>query len=408
MTKPSKPASPIRGGLPKYLLHRNGRYYSRLVVPAALRDSVGKSELRCPLGENVQRAISLHPKALSELRQKIEAASNGDRFRPVRSVRDKVALVAPYLSFSTIIDVEVRRRSLGRDSRPLPFKSEKKYRDIAAEFVKFRDNDNALSVTAGEAKRWLDSMLSAQTLTNKTIAQRVQCVGTILGWARKEDPDKVFPAGNPLSRLRLPQSQFRASYLSSFTLEEAGEILSAARYQSDPVLRWLPFILAYSGMRVSEGSALRRSDFFQHEGRWFVRITTAGGRSLKTLASERRVPIHRALENEGLIEFLLSHDQETLFGSPKRRIGSVPAHLTHWIRTMIPIKHRPDLMPNHGWRHLFEDLCRRDGLPEEARSYITGRAWGNSQSYYGRTNVMLSGLADAIDMIKPFAIADGI
>lgn len=39
-----------------HLLNRSGRYYSRLIVPAELREIIGKSELREALGADLTEA----------------------------------------------------------------------------------------------------------------------------------------------------------------------------------------------------------------------------------------------------------------------------------------------------------------------------------------------------------------
>ena len=48
--------------------------------------------------------------------------------------------------------------------------------------------------------------------------------------------------------------------------------------------------------------------------------------------------------------------------------------------------------PNHGFRHLFEDL-RFSKLSQEAAFYITGRAMAGSAKGYGKSNAMLPALA---------------
>jgi len=54
---------------------------------------------------------------------------------------------------------------------------------------------------------------------------------------------------------------------------------------------------------------------------------------------------------------------------------------------------RAELAPNHGWRHLFEDLAMSAGMSDTAKSYITGRSRGSSDEGYGKSDVMLAGLA---------------
>jgi hypothetical protein len=65
---------------------------------------------------------------------------------------------------------------------------------------------------------------------------------------------------------------------------------------------------------------------------------------------------------------------------------------------------RPALSPNHGWRHLFEDLCRRDHVSDDARLYLQGRSTGGSDQAYGRTRAMLPGLWREVAKIVPFPV----
>lgn len=56
------------------LVNRDGRYHARLVVPKKLRGSIGKTELREPLGGDRREAIKSLPGAVAELRrQRIKA-----------------------------------------------------------------------------------------------------------------------------------------------------------------------------------------------------------------------------------------------------------------------------------------------------------------------------------------------
>lgn len=165
------------------------------------------------------------------------------------------------------------------------------------------------------------------------------------------------------------------------------------------MLRWIPWLCAYSGMRVSEAGKLRKEDFFQADGRWFWKVTTVGNRTLKTESGERRIPVHKVLVDEGFLKFIEAAPAGRLFkGETKDEISAQP-RISTWVRGFIPHDKRPELSPNHGWRHLFEDFCRRDGVPDDARNYITGRRGGGSQELYGRSEVMLPGLAAAMDSI---------
>jgi hypothetical protein len=56
------------------LLCRQGRYYARLTVPAALREIIGSRELTEPLGADRTEALRLHPGVLAKFQARREAA----------------------------------------------------------------------------------------------------------------------------------------------------------------------------------------------------------------------------------------------------------------------------------------------------------------------------------------------
>ncbi|ULJ74828.1 hypothetical protein [Rhizobium gallicum] len=76
---------------------------------------------------------------------------------------------------------------------------------------------------------------------------------------------------------------------------------------------------------MSEAGRLRKEDFFKADGRWFWKVTTAGNRALKNASSERRVPVHRALVDEGLLDFIEAVKAGRLFkGEMKDEVSVQP------------------------------------------------------------------------------------
>ncbi|WP_265519501.1 integrase [Nitratireductor luteus] len=309
------------------------------------------------------------------------------------------------ITFDDIIDAEVKLRARGKNAKPLPDRTVKKYRDAAVEFATFRNSKNAAAVTAVEGKNWIEAMQDAGHLGNRTVKMKFQNVRTVLNWGRQNDPENFLPTGNPLTGIKTPDYTTTPSYLRAFTMDEAKVVLAAARKETKQMLRWIPWLCAYSGMRVSEAASLRKEDFFKVGDRWFWKVTTAGNRSLKNASSERRIPVHKALVAEGLVELVERADAGRLFRGESKEEINVQPRISSWVRELVPFEKRPELSPNHGWRHLFEDLCRRDGMQDDARNYLTGRTSGHSHEHYGRSEVMLPGLADAMDRIKPIPIA---
>jgi integrase len=294
------------------------------------------------------------------------------------------------LTFTSVIDEEVRRRSAGKDAVPMRGATVNKFRSAADGFCIFRGSDDATMVTAREGDDWKQSMLREGKLSNNSIKQRLQNLRTVLQWARQHSLGELYPTGNPLDIVKAPAFQTVASDARTYTMDEAATVLLAARQQAEPELRWLPWMCAYTGARINELAQLTPRDFFKVGGDWFFRLTTAGGKTLKTKASERVVPIHPALVQEGLIDYI-----DTFPTQGKQRLFHVwsTQAVQRWVRVKVGLT-REELAPSHGWRHLFEDLCMNGGVTDAARSYITGRATGKSSEGYGKSQAMLPGLAN--------------
>ncbi len=302
------------------------------------------------------------------------------------------------VTFGDVVEREVKARATGKDTKPLPDKTAAKYRLAAKEFGKHRGSDDATSVTAREVDSWKVALQEAGKLTSKTIAQRLQNLRTVLEWLRSQSYGDVYADGNPVDVVRLPKGQGVLSADRTLTLSEAETILLASRMSDKPELRWLPWMMAYSGARVGEVAQLLPTDFFPVGDDWFYRITSKGGKTVKNAHSIRRVPVHPALIEEGLMD----HVQARFKNQPNERLfpPNTQGNLGRWVRREVGLT-RQELAPNHGWRHLFEDLALQAGMQEAAKLYITGRSSGRSSDQYGKSGAMLPALAAEMRKLKP-------
>ncbi|MCR9276177.1 MULTISPECIES: DUF6538 domain-containing protein [Mameliella] len=302
------------------------------------------------------------------------------------------------VTFTEVINAEIRRRAAGKEAKPMPEGTARKYRQVVNAFSAFRKSDLVGTVTPQEADAWKWEMLEGGSLSNSTIAQRIQNVSTVIGWARVQSVGTLFPDRNPLDLVVRPERNGVRSEDRTLRMEEAVTILRAARQETKPDLRWLPWMCAYSGARVSEVAQLRPDDFFQFEGSWFFRLTTKGRKTLKNVHSIRRVPVHPDLVAEGLIEFVNRHREH-----PEQRLfhARSQGNVAGWVRSKLKLT-REDMAPSHGWRHLFEDKAMYAGMLDSAKTYITGRSKGRSAEGYGKSDVMLPGLAAEMRKIKGY------
>ena len=181
----------------------------------------------------------------------------------------------------------MEEKSSGRNATAMPKATTRKYRAAASEFSAHRGSRDVASVTVREADAWKRSMLTEGRLANETIGQRLQNLRAVIEWARGQRFGELFPSGNPLALVKPPEYTDIPSDLKAFTLDEARAVLVAAKTAAKPEMRWIPWLCAYTGARVNEMAQLTRASFYQVEGRWFMRVTTMGGKSLKNRHSER-------------------------------------------------------------------------------------------------------------------------
>ena len=171
----------------------------------------------------------------------------------------------------------------------------------------------------------------------------------------------------------------------SFTDDEGRIILRAALTQKDPVRRWVPWIGAYSGARVSEICQLRREDVVEIEGIWCIKVMPEAG-SVKTSGSERLIPLHPALVENGFLEFVLKKTMGPIFsGLTPDKFGKRGGNGTKIIGRFVRQLgiDDPRISPSHSWRHRIKTLGRRHGLAQDILEAITGHGSKTVADAYG-------------------------
>jgi integrase len=196
--------------------------------------------------------------------------------------------------------------------------------------------------------------------------------------------NRRLPA-NPAERIGVDVRVKAAETIRSFTDEEARTILKAALQERHPVRRWVPWLCAYTGARVSEVCQLRAEDVVQVDGIWCLKLAPEAG-SLKTHSSERAIPLHPAVLESGFLDFMRSVRSGPLFAAltPDKfgnRGGNGTKVLSRWVRGLGLVD--PRLSPSHSWRHRLKTLGRRHGLALDLVNAITGHGRKTVADGYG-------------------------
>jgi integrase len=252
---------------------------------------------------------------------------------------------------------------------------------VLGQLSAFVGHSDAARLTPDDLFRW-KAALVADDLRPKTIRDgKLAPVKAILQWG----VNNRRLGHNASERLAIDAKVRPSERKRSFNDEEARTVLKASRSEHDALRRWVPWICAYTGARVSEVCQLRAEDVLEHDGIWCIHFAPEAG-SLKNLGSERTVPVHSALVDSGFLKFTKRASSGPLFADVKpdrfgSRGGNGTKVLSRWVRSLGIDD--PRISPNHSWRHRLRTLGRKHGLAPDILDAITGHSRRTVGDAYG-------------------------
>ena len=168
-------------------------------------------------------------------------------------------------------------------------------------------------------------------------------------------------------------------------------------YKADDEKRWLIALIADTGMRLAEGAGLLRSDFIEQDGILCVGIRTHPWRSLKTVSSERIIPLVGSAK--WAAERILARPDGSEFAFPNYNDGqrtnanSASAALNKWLKIKIGRGYTI-----HSFRHSMRDRLRSVECPSDIIDQIGGwlrQGVGNSYGKGYPANILAKQMAKA-------------
>lgn len=335
-------------------------------------------------------------KAMTEAAQKLQRNAQGDYRHDTNADRFPAFItvakpkVVPAVSFVDLFDKWKNRKTRAASSirRWEPV--------ITKALPAFLEHNDAAAVTKAELVRWRDHLIAAGTNSPRVIRNtHLASVKAVYGvWVA----DDLLPT-NPAKGVVMDVSAPLVEREKGFTDAEAKKILKATTAtpqdgRSDftqAALRWLPWLCAYAGCRITELAQLRREDVRQDpEGRfWMIRITPGAG-SVKG-RRYRDIPLHPHLVEQGYITFVQASKEGPLFHEKPAKDAKAASQglaqtvgkmITRWVRETVGIKDSR-VQPNHGWRHRFTTVSRAVSMDHEKREYIVGHALPGMGDTYG-------------------------
>lgn len=261
-----------------------------------------------------------------------------------------------------------------------------------------------------------------ERLNPKTATKYFSYVRTFLKWLDAEQYVDGIPGASiqlkvPKGGAANPVLPFNADHLEAIFSSPlfSGFKSRSQRHLPGPKkaqdgLYWIYLLALYTGMRAGELLQISRSDVKLSDD--VPHIDIRPELSLKTDASARKVPIHAALLDYGLSDWLsarVKKADERLFFEIEigkgGRISSVASKRLNKYLERIGVKTGRELV-FHSFRHTFSDAARSSGIPDERISQIVGHSVQGTTAGYGQgANLKsLKMLVDGID----FGLSDEV
>jgi len=280
------------------------------------------------------------------------------------------------------------------------------FRDLLAKFPRAQP-DELDGKTPKEIAAWAEARPDLPRLTPMTVnAKGLGAISTLIDLAIAEyDLD-----GNPCTMLQLPIRPGDQIKRLPFDLVELKRLfLESPIYRNPPKVSaagcgaaafWIPLIGLLEGARLEEAGQLLVEDVKIEDGIPYFYITViddddeSGGtassrkqakrravsaeKSLKPLASKRRVPIHRVLIEAGFLEFVARRraaGDKRLFPELRSYRGRWTKNWSRWWgRYQDKYVSRAREKCFHSFRHTFIDAMRLGAIPVEYQVALVGHA----------------------------------
>ncbi|TPJ72463.1 DUF6538 domain-containing protein [Mesorhizobium sp. B2-6-2] len=280
-------------------------------------------------------------------------------------------------------------------TQSLKEKTKSDYARDLDKFVKSSGHRNAQDVTSADVRKWRDELIAEGLAPSKINGKALAALSAVLTHAVREFSLPANVASDIRDRRDGPAPGKRG-----YDMEEAKAILSATFNGSSKdisaphkrALFWVPWICAYTGLRVTEITQLRGVDVKVDGDTPYFFITPEAGSTKSGRAW--MTAVHPHLVELGLLEmfkevgdgpaFYVPYPDETdltkLTGKPRSQEAGV--RVGNWITEELGIP-APGGKPNHAWRHLFTTLSRQHDMDKQHRDYMLGSGREDAREGYG-------------------------
>jgi integrase len=258
------------------------------------------------------------------------------------------------------------------------------------------------------------------TLAVKTINRYLVNFNAFFNWC--ENQGKIEKNGF-FDSLKIKETQNSKRNRRPYTSEEISKIMNYQPTRNDEAgnirvdAYWFPKVALYTGMRLNEISGLTTNDFKQEDGIDFISLYD---KDLKTLSSQRHIPIHSKLIELGFMDFVEQRKkdkQKIIF--VQIRAGLTKAGKDGWgqpiskwynrnVVKKIGVNKHQELENNykvdfHTFRNTFLSKFKELGICDNLVKQIAGHGRGDDITFtvYGsEVSTKISVLKDWVEKIR--------
>lgn len=245
-----------------------------------------------------------------------------------------------------------------------------------------------------------------KTLSDETVNKHLGKASELFKWATIHSHGITK---NPAESLQIKKRQKANEERDHWSDEDMTAIFSLPQYSGDApfakhVHYWAPLISAYSTMRAEEICQLDCSDITIDDGVYIFNVNDDGEKSLKSISSRRKIPVHSKLIELGLISYkdsVVKAGLTKLFPTlTKHKMNGYSHNLVKWFSETKKKLGFNQMKTFHSFRHSAITRLKWGGVQTEMIQEIDGHALqGETQGRYGKDNPIKQ-RKDAIEVIS--------
>ena len=241
--------------------------------------------------------------------------------------------------------------------------------------------------------------LLKQSTSSKTARDRLVWIKGLLNYASIElelIPRNPWRGIEIKARTESPRQPWNEEWLTRLLNHSIwnGGYLPKKRKAGGPAGYWLPLIALYTGARCSELCQLNTKDITQSNGIWIISISDSElEQNLKSQSSKRKVPIHRELIRLGILEYLQTIQEGSVWPELPKRTGKSGGYFSQYFSEFRTEIGAPKNMDFHSFRHLARTNLLNGGVSETIIDTLLGHSISGSigaKVYTHTTNQILN------------------